>query len=95
MKKAKRMPGLSPLADRADDLLARLRKKPTRGDVVASIQVAVVETLEALSVEMCFDCRPSDGTRHGQDHGDGERCGASELWTAWYRIQPRLWGKER
>jgi hypothetical protein len=95
-KKPARPPGLSPLQDRADDLLARLKKKPTRGDVVAAIQRAVMETMEHLSAEMCVDCRCDGGSGQGKVHGHGNdtwECNAADLWISWRRVQAQLWGE--
>ena len=92
---------MSPLQEAANDLLQRLKKKPTRGDVVAAIQVSVIETLEAISMEMCPWCKDNKGANHGRDHEapaaeyreppDG--CRAGEMWAAWHRVQARLWGR--
>lgn len=92
-------PTKGPLQVRADDLLARLRKNPTRGDVVAAIQVAVIETLEAMAAEMCVICRESPGETHGGDHPSAaalhpeppDPCGADELWSAFHKVKTRLW----
>jgi len=96
MRKRLRPPGLSPLQDRADDLLVRLRKKPTRGDVVAAIQRAVMETLEHVAAEMCEDCRRDGSSGQGAVHDYGNdtwECAAADLWISWRLVQEQLWGE--
>jgi hypothetical protein len=74
----------SPLRELAEDLLVRMgRKHRTRGDIEAVIQTSTSEILEALSRELCSE---SCGMPCTSD------CGADELWLAWGRVRPRLWG---